>query len=73
MWYGGQTNYPSNPKALPLIPEGSMKHIIMCYDDSQPKYYKQIADVFKLGQPKGISPISAIHSWEQLTHRFCIN
>ena len=60
-------NYPSNPKSFPVIPEGGNKHIIICYDDPEPKYYEQISNVFRLGRPCGISPIVAIHSWEQIT------
>ena len=37
------------------------------YDHPRAQYYEQIGDVFRLGTPCGVSPILAIHSWDQMT------
>lgn len=66
IWYGKFSPYPSNPKEFPYHAESGDQHVIVAYDDPKPEYYPLIMDVFRLGRPKGISPIIVIHSWDQL-------
>ena len=66
VWYGGKHKYPENAKGFPFQPRDTTKHTILIFDDPQPMYYPMISDVFRLGRPKGISPILAVHSWDQL-------
>lgn len=66
IWYGKYREYPLNVKEFPPYNKEGKQHGIVAYDDPTPEYYKLISDVFRLGRPRGISPIVAIHSWDQL-------
>ena len=65
-WYGKNEEYPFNKMQFPHYSPSGDQHGIVAYDDPKPEYYPLISDVFRLGRPRGISPIVAIHSWDQL-------
>ena len=65
-WYGKYTPYDLNTRKFPSHDADGKQHGVIAYDDPTPEYYSLISDVFRLGRPRGISPIVAIHSWDQL-------
>ena len=68
IWYGNNSPYPDNIKEFPYHEPNGQQHMVVAYDDPEPKYFPLIANVFRLGRPKGISPILVVHSWEQIAN-----
>ena len=66
IWYGKNSPYPDNVHQFSSHDPQGASHCSVAYDDPNPKYFPLIANVFRLGRPKGISPILVVHSWEQI-------